>query len=551
MDAARLLELENKFILLKRHEQSFEEIANFLPSVNKIILKKWDKAYKDEVNRLKKDSLEGTTILGKDINGKYLYNVSITLNNISELDRIRIDLLSTEIKDIKFEAIKQTHLKVFNQYFKSVNCEFDYDADKNESKLRSKYVLTNNDPLIKQQADAALSFYAKYFLTMQAWLTKKILIKEESGIHFKHFENVLPYGIKQLKVKNFQDIKTISIENLNIDAKWIFLTGENSFGKTTILQAIALSLTGERGATFEKENFAIEYQALNEGIILNYWDKRNFQPFKHLACYGASRLELQHDRSNNEIGEKSSLLYSLFHSDGVLLNIEIELYLWFIENDVRFEETVAIFKKLIPSIDDIVAERKDRKIYYIEKLSSNKLINKQLGSGYKSLIAMIGDMMIRLFKTQPDITKPSDLAGIVLIDELDLHWHPKWQRRLPTLLSEIFPKVQFIASTHSEMPLLGAPEHSIFLKVTRNLEEGIKVHKLEIDLSNLLPNHLLTSALFDMDFEEITSVTNKNKNKNNLRTEDSMQEIEERDAIKAHLKNYEANRAKFSDDLFD
>ncbi|MEO0042644.1 MAG: hypothetical protein RL329_2092, partial [Bacteroidota bacterium] len=243
--------------------------------------------------------------------------------------------------------------------------------------------------------------------------------------------------------------------------------------------------------------------------------------------------------------------YSLFHSDGVLLNIEIELYLWSIEKDIRFEETVALFKKLIPTIDDIVVERKDRKIYYIEKLSANRLTNKQLGSGYKSLIAMVGDMMIRLFKTQPEITKPSDLAGIVLIDELDLHWHPKWQRRLPTLLSEIFPKVQFIASTHSEMPLLGAPENSIFLKVTRTLEEGVKVHKIDIDLSNLLPHHLLTSALFDMDFNDITSVTNRSKNKNNLRTEDSMQEIEERDTIKAHLRNYAANNAKFSDDLFD
>ncbi|MEY4936941.1 MAG: hypothetical protein RIS64_3300, partial [Bacteroidota bacterium] len=127
--------------------------------------------------------------------------------------------------------------------------------------------------------------------------------------------------------------------------------------------------------------------------------------------------------------------------------------------------------------------------------------------------------MIRLFKTQPEITKPSDLAGIVLIDELDLHWHPKWQRRLPTLLSEIFPKVQFIASTHSEIPLLGAPENSIFLKVTRTLEEGVKVHKIDIDLSNLLPNHLLTSALFDMDFNDITSVTHKHTQ--DLRTEDT------------------------------
>jgi predicted ATP-binding protein involved in virulence len=135
---------------------------------------------------------------------------------------------------------------------------------------------------------------------------------------------------------------------------------------------------------------------------------------------------------------------------------------WFYKKDVRFETVVTIFKKLIPNIQDIVLDEKDDTIYYIEKEGVKRLTFNQLGSGYRSLIGMVGDMMIRLFKTQPDITKPSDLAGIVLIDELDLHWHPKWQRRLPTLLSEIFPKVQFIASTHSEIPLLGAPENSIF-----------------------------------------------------------------------------------------
>jgi predicted ATP-binding protein involved in virulence len=69
---------------------------------------------------------------------------------------------------------------------------------------------------------------------------------------------------------------------------------------------------------------------------------------------------------------------------------------------------------------------------------------------------MIGDMMLCLFEQQIEVVDPAELAGIVLIDEIDIHLHPKWQKRVPEILHENFPKVQFIVSTHSPIPLLGA-----------------------------------------------------------------------------------------------
>jgi predicted ATP-binding protein involved in virulence len=106
-----------------------------------------------------------------------------------------------------------------------------------------------------------------------------------------------------------------------------------------------------------------------------------------------------------------------------------------------------------------------------------------------------------IIKQQLVRLEPKELTGIVLIDELDLHFHPKLQRRWP--LSDVFPKVQFIASTHSVMPLLAAPESSVFLKVTRNKAAGIQLEQIQIDIKNLLPNSLLTSPLFDLDGADI------------------------------------------------
>jgi predicted ATP-binding protein involved in virulence len=141
---------------------------------------------------------------------------------------------------------------------------------------------------------------------------------------------------------------------------------------------------------------------------------------------------------------------------------------------------------------------------YIEKepveddINYNPVNFYQLASGFRSIIAMVGDMMIRLFKSQPTIIEPSELAGIVIIDELDLHWHPKMQREIPKLLSSIFPKVQFIASTHSLVPLLGAPENSVLLKVNRTREDGITVEKVDIDFQALSADTMLRD-IFDLE----------------------------------------------------
>ena len=117
---------------------------------------------------------------------------------------------------------------------------------------------------------------------------------------------------------------------------------------------------------------------------------------------------------------------------------------------------------------------------------------------------MIGDMIIRLSN---DFEKPlNDISGVVLIDEFDAHLHPKYQYELPKLLSDAFPKVQFIVSTHSPIPLLGLPKknkkgekiNSVVFKVNRTAEEGITVQRLddEIDIQRLSANALLTSDIF-------------------------------------------------------
>ncbi len=148
------------------------------------------------------------------------------------------------------------------------------------------------------------------------------------------------------------------------------------------------------------------------------------------------------------------------------------------------------------------------------------LVWEKLSTGTKSTIAMLGDILIRLFNQQSDILDPAELRGIVIIDEIDLHLHPKAQKELVINLSRTFPNIQFIVSSHSPIPFIGAPEESVFITVERDQNNNIKATMLDIDISNLLPNTILSSPIFGFD-----SIINVQHNPNeSLITENDYQE---------------------------
>jgi predicted ATP-binding protein involved in virulence len=272
-----------------------------------------------------------------------------------------------------------------------------------------------------------------------------------------------------------------------------------------------------------------------------------------IAAYGANRTQIQFYNNGGILEQKYYQSKSLFGIDNLLLNIEVEFKNWVyrstsqevVSKDKDLAERLKLraicLKKLLlrlmNNLADIEIDVVNDRLIYFEKDDFDEIISipksfGQLASGNKSIIAMIGDMIIRLLEGQPEISDPSELEGIVLIDELDVHLHPSWQKALPGLLSDIFPKIQFIASTHSPIPLLGAPKESVVLKVHQSSQEGITVEKLDIDVTQLLPNSLLTSPIFD--FEDI--IPSANTSLSDLHTEDSFQEAMANEEIKNRLK---------------
>ncbi len=118
-----------------------------------------------------------------------------------------------------------------------------------------------------------------------------------------------------------------------------------------------------------------------------------------------------------------------------------------------------------------------------------------LSDGYRSVLALSGDLVWRLIQSFPETTDPLREEGVVLIDELDIHLHPIWQRDIAQLLQKQFPNLQFIVSTHSPLIASGAGENALTLKFSLNCGQAIVEPILNI--SALSVDDILRSPAFE------------------------------------------------------
>ncbi len=101
----------------------------------------------------------------------------------------------------------------------------------------------------------------------------------------------------------------------------------------------------------------------------------------------------------------------------------------------------------------------------------------QLSDGEKNLIALVGDIARRFAMANSHLANPLEGEGVVLIDEIDLHLHPGWQRLVIPQLLKTFPNCQFFLTTHSPQVISHAKPESLFL--LSNSETGLEYRKVD------------------------------------------------------------------------
>jgi predicted ATP-binding protein involved in virulence len=135
--------------------------------------------------------------------------------------------------------------------------------------------------------------------------------------------------------------------------------------------------------------------------------------------------------------------------------------------DKQLEAVRNAIYRLLPGFSDLRVRRSPR-LGMILKKQGQELDLHQLSDGEKCLLAMVGDIARRLAIASPSLDDPLSGEGIVLIDEIDLHLHPGWQRRVIPGLERAFPNCQFIVATHSPQVLSSAKSATVYLLMVVN-----------------------------------------------------------------------------------
>ena len=141
--------------------------------------------------------------------------------------------------------------------------------------------------------------------------------------------------------------------------------------------------------------------------------------------------------------------------------------------DPQLEAVRRALSQFLPEFSNLTVRRNPLRME-VEKQGKRLSVN-QLSDGEKCMIALIADLARRLAIANPTLADPLQGAGIVLIDEVDLHLHPKWQRLVVPCLLEVFTGCQFIISTHSPHVITHVKPESLYL--LRQTANGIEVEK--------------------------------------------------------------------------
>ena len=155
---------------------------------------------------------------------------------------------------------------------------------------------------------------------------------------------------------------------------------------------------------------------------------------------------------------------------------------------------VEAINRVLPQGATFDSVRSDGTILF--SIHGQKVPTIALSDGYRSVLAFVGDLVWRLLVAFPQSNAPLEEHGVVLIDELDIHLHPTWQRDIAGLLRGLFPQLQFIVASHSPLIAAGAGADALTLRFI--FDEKITAIEEVKNISAMNVDRILMSEAFGL-----------------------------------------------------
>jgi predicted ATP-binding protein involved in virulence len=322
--------------------------------------------------------------------------------------------------------------------------------------------------------------------------------------------------IRSIKIKNIRSIKDFNLNfSPNNYAGWHVIIGDNGSGKSTVAKSIALGLIGMSEAQGLREDWnnwlrqkckqgrvdmtllhnnasdkrlSVILKKVNSTVKLSkerqFKGREIFDPAESLSIFSASYGPFRRFSGGSKDADKLKTSYprliphlSLFGEDFALS----ECLEWI--EDLRFKQlekkqegdVLPLLKQfinkggLLPGGAVFQEVSSDGVVF--KDPNGNSLAIDELSDGYRSILSLTFDMirqMVSFFEHKDvfrNILKKEmniDMPGVVIIDEIDAHLHPSWQKRIGYWLTKYFPKIQFIVTTHSPLVCHAAEKGSVW-----------------------------------------------------------------------------------------
>lgn len=169
------------------------------------------------------------------------------------------------------------------------------------------------------------------------------------------------------------------------------------------------------------------------------------------------------------------------------------------QSELRLERIKKVLIELLPDVSDLRIRELDSrspKPAIEVKTPYGWVSLSDLSLGYRTMIAWTVDLASRLFELHPESPNPLAEPAVVLVDEVDLHLHPKWQRELREHLTERFPNTQFVVTAHS--PLVVQASESENIVVLRREGDHVVIDNDVETVRGWRVDQVLTSDLFGL-----------------------------------------------------